>query len=64
MNRFSAKSVISAIEAFASKGGNMYGNVHTAKYPDGEIRGQVTLRVRPGPCVVDAGGRASASKSP
>ena len=35
-------AVLTEDQAKALLGGNMYINVHSAKYPDGEIRGQLT----------------------
>jgi CHRD domain len=34
-------AILTEEQAKALTGGNMYINVHTAKYPDGEIRGQL-----------------------
>ena len=34
-------AILTEDQAEALTGGNMYVNVHTAKYPDGEIRGQL-----------------------
>ena len=35
-------AILTEDQSRALLGGNMYINVHTAKYPDGEIRGQLT----------------------
>jgi CHRD domain len=34
-------AILTEDQAKALLGGNMYVNVHTVKYPDGEIRGQL-----------------------